>query len=413
MLRLFYSIGIYIASLVLQVLSLFNKKIKLGISGRKNTIKILKNKISATDKTIWMHCASLGEFEQGLPVLQELKLKFPEYKTVVSFFSPSGYEIKKNAPDADAVVYLPLDTPKNAKHFLNYVHPDLILFVKYEIWPNILLEAKKRDIKSLLISATFRADQSYFKWYGSLMKKALFSFEHIFTQDKNSKELIERIGYNSVSISGDTRFDRVSNQLKIDNTVDFIEEFINNETTTIVFGSSWPADDALFIPFINSNEDNIKYIIAPHNVKASYIESLIKQLKVEAICFSNMKGENLSEYKVFIIDTIGYLGKVYSYADVTYVGGAAGNTGLHNILEPAVFGMPIIIGKKYQKFPEAKILVHLNGISVVENANELNLTLSSLIKDEKQREAQGTINSDFVKNNKGAVRQILDYISTE
>ena len=412
MLRLFYSIGIYIASLVLQVLSLFNKKIKLGISGRKNTIKILKNKISATDKTIWMHCASLGEFEQGLPVLQELKLRFPEYKTVVSFFSPSGYEIKKNTPDADAVVYLPLDTPKNAKRFLNYVHPDLILFVKYEIWPNILLEAKKRDIKSLLISATFRADQSYFKWYGSLMKKALFSFEHIFTQDKNSKELIERIGYNSVSISGDTRFDRVSNQLKTDNTVDFIEEFINKQTT-IVFGSSWPADDALFIPFINSNEDNIKYIIAPHNIKASYIESLIKQLKVEAICFSNMKGENLSEYKVFILDTIGYLGKVYSYADVTYVGGAAGNTGLHNILEPAVFGMPIIIGKKHQKFPEAEKLVQLNGVSAVENANELNLTLSSLIKDEKQREAQGTINSDFVKNNKGAVRQILDYISTE
>ncbi|WP_306420455.1 3-deoxy-D-manno-octulosonic acid transferase [uncultured Winogradskyella sp.] len=411
MLRLFYSIGIYLTSLVLQVLSLFNQKIKLGVSGRKNTFKILSNSISKLDKTIWMHCASLGEFEQGLPVLQGLKIKYPKHKVVVSFFSPSGYEVKKNTPHADIIVYLPLDTPKNAKRFIDSVHPDLILFVKYEIWPNIILEAKKRGIKSLLISATFRPSQSYFKWYGSLMRSALFSFEHIFTQDENSKKLIESIGYNSVSVSGDTRFDRVSNQLKIDNTVDFIEAFTKNNTS-IVFGSSWPADDSLFIPFINSNNnDSIKYIIAPHNIKASYIDSIVKQLNLKTVCFSNMNGKNLSEYKVFILDTIGYLGKVYSYADVAYVGGAVGHTGLHNILEPAVFGMPIIIGKNYQKFPEAKELVQLNGISVVKNVNELNDTLSSLIKDEKLRKEQGDINLEFVQKNKGAVKKILNHIS--
>ncbi|GGI56630.1 3-deoxy-D-manno-octulosonic acid transferase [Winogradskyella haliclonae] len=392
------------------MLSLFNQKIRLGVSGRKSTFKILSNNISRLDKTIWMHCASLGEFEQGLPVLQELKIKYPSHKIVVSFFSPSGYEVKKNTSNADAVVYLPLDTPKNAKRFIDSIHPDLILFVKYEVWPNIILEAKKRGIKSLLISATFRPSQSYFKWYGHLMRNALFSFEHIFTQDENSKKLIERIGYKSVSVSGDTRFDRVINQLKTDNTVDFIEEFTKNNTT-IVFGSSWPADDALFIPFINStSNDSVKYIIAPHNIKASYVDSITKQLKLKTVCFSNMHGKDLSEYNVFILDTIGYLGKVYSYADVAYVGGAAGNTGLHNILEPAVFGTPIIIGKNHKKFPEAEKLVQLNGVSVVKNSNELNNILSSFIKDEKLRKEQGNINLGFVQDNKGAVKKILTHI---
>jgi 3-deoxy-D-manno-octulosonic-acid transferase len=409
-LRLLYTIGIYLTGLVLKVISLFSSKIKLGVIGRAKTFDILKDKISTTDKTIWMHCASLGEFEQGLPLLQGLKKEYKNYKIIVSFFSPSGYQVKKDTPAADVVVYLPLDTPTNAKRFLDIVRPELILFVKYEIWPNIILEAKKRKIQSLLISATFRPKQVYFKWYGNLMRKALLSFNHIFTQDKDSKNLIKSIGYDSVTVSGDTRFDRVNQQLNVDNKVLFVEDFTGDKTT-IVFGSSWPADDELFIPFINSNTTNgIKYIIAPHNIKPGYINSIKKQLKVKTICFSEIDEKNLSDYDVFILDTIGYLGRVYSYADIAYVGGGAGHTGLHNILEPAVFGIPIVIGKNYNNFPEAEALVKLKGVTVVKNENEFNNVLTELLNNYSKQKVQGEINSSYIKRNIGAVIQIMDYI---
>lgn len=408
--RLFYTTGIYFTNLVLHIIALFNNKIKLGVTGRKQTFQILEDSITKNQKTIWMHCASLGEFEQGKPVLQALKSKFPKQQIIVSFFSPSGYENKKHTNNADIVVYLPLDTKQNAKRFLDIINPELILFVKYEIWPNILLEAKKRNLKSLLISATFRKKQSFFKWYGRFMKKALFTFDHIFTQDETSKQLIESIGYTDVSISGDTRLDRVYQQLQIDNTVDFIENFKNNETC-IVFGSSWAADDVLFIPFIN-NSTRYKFIIAPHNIKPSYIESLKKQLKVKTVCFSEIEDKNLSEYQVFILDTIGYLTKVYNYADIAYVGGAAGNTGLHNTLEAAVFGIPIIIGKNYEKFPEAKKMIKTGGMTSIITKEEFNTTLLNLLENENLRKDKGFKNELFVKENKGAVIQILDYIRT-
>ncbi len=407
--KFFYTIGIYITDLVLQVVALFNQKIRLGVNGRKHTFDILESSISKDDMVIWMHCASLGEYEQGLPVLKALKIKYTDYKTVVSFFSPSGYEVKKDSNDIDTAVYIPLDTPKNAKRFLNLVNPKLIVFVKYDIWPNILLEAKKRQLKSILISATFRPQQPYFKWYGKLMRKALFTFEHIFTQDENSKQLIESIGYNSVSVSGDTRFDRVSSQLKMNNTVSFIKDFIEDKTT-IVFGSSWPADDSLFIPFINSNtHKNVKYIIAPHTIKDSYIDTLVNQIDLKVIRFSEMQGKSLSDYNVFILDTIGYLSRVYSYADIVYIGGGAGHTGLHNILEPAVFGTPILIGKNYKKFPEAKALIDLKGVLSVTNAKDMGLNLQKLINSKETRQEIGQINYNYIKKNTGAVDQILDY----
>lgn len=394
----------------MHLFALFNNKIKLGVKGRKKTFQILESSLSKTKKNIWMHCASLGEFEQGKPVLQRLKTEYPNHKIVVSFFSPSGYENKKNSKEADVMIYLPLDTKQNAKRFLNIVNPELILFVKYEIWPNFLFEAKKQHLKTLLISATFRKKQSFFKWYGFFMKKALFTFNHIFTQDNASKKLIKDIGYNSVSVSGDTRFDRVYQQLKTDNTIKFIKDFKDNKPC-VVFGSSWPADDALFMSFINNSTEN-KFIIAPHNIKPSYIESLKKQLNVKTVCFSNMKDKNLSEYQVFILDKIGYLGKVYSYANIAYVGGAAGNTGLHNVLEAAVFGIPIIIGKNYDKFPEAKEMIKLGGVTSISNKKEFNTRLSKFLKDENIRNKTGSKNYAFVEKNRGAVVQILDFIRT-
>ncbi len=383
----------------------------MGVNGRKNTFSKLENAINPQDKIFWFHCASLGEYEQGLPVFEALKANHPDYKIVLSFFSPSGYEVRKNAEIADIVVYIPLDTSTNAKRFLDLINPDYILFIKYEIWPNFLHEIKKRDLKAILISAVFRKDQAFFKWYGSYIKSALFGFNHIFTQDENSKSLLEHINYNSVSVSGDTRFDRVSNQLKIDNTVSFIETF-KDKKLCAVFGSTWPEDDKLYLDFINSNENSeVKFVIAPHDIKPSYIASLKTQLNVKTICYSELTAHvNLADYKVFILDTIGYLSKVYSYADIAYVGGGAGKTGLHNILEPAVFGIPIIIGKNYDKFPEAKMLIDLGGVTSVAGSLAFKPVLNALISDDVLRKNQGGVTTSFIEANKGAVLRIMDYL---
>ncbi|MDH7911649.1 glycosyltransferase N-terminal domain-containing protein [Winogradskyella sp. SYSU M77433] len=405
-----YSIAIYIASFIVKLLALFNPKLKQGVLGRKETFKKLETAISKNDKTFWFHCASLGEYEQGLPVFEALKVKHSDYKVVLSFFSPSGYEVRKNTKIADVVVYLPLDTKANAKRFLDLVHPNYIIFVKYEIWPNLLHEIKLRNLNAILISAVFRESQSFFKWYGSYTKSALFAFKHIFTQNESSKKHLENINYTNVSVSGDTRFDRVSNQLKVDNSVGFIEDFKGNNLC-IVFGSTWPDDDKLYIDYINHLKfQNLKIIIAPHNIKPSYISSLKSQIKTKSTCFSEMEKHNLSESNVFILDTIGYLSRAYSYADIAYVGGAAGTTGLHNVLEPAVFGIPIIIGKNYDKFPEAKSLIELGGISSVASSEDFKIVMDKLIQNPEKRETQGDINSNFILNNKGAVIQILDFI---
>jgi 3-deoxy-D-manno-octulosonic-acid transferase len=395
---------------MLRILAVFNQKLKLGVIGRKNTFRLLKNGIAKEHKTFWFHCASLGEYEQGLPVFKALRKTYPDHKVVLSFFSPSGYEVRKNTDVADVVVYLPLDTKRNAKRFLDLVNPDYIIFVKYEIWPNLLSEIKRRKAKAVLISALFRETQSFFKWYGKFMRNALKAFQYIFTQDEKSKFLLESFGFNNITVAGDTRFDRVSDQLAINNDIPFLEEFVSNNVC-IVFGSTWPADDELYIDYINSHSNNgTKFIIAPHNVKANYIEALKNQLKVKTVCYSEKKTKNLSEYGVFILDTIGYLSKAYSYASIAYVGGGAGTTGLHNILEPAVFGIPILIGKNYQKFPEAKSLIQLGGVKAVATNQEFENHLNALLKDESLRLKIGTINGNYIKENKGAVNQILDVI---
>ncbi len=392
-------------------MALFNGKIRSGVLGRRQTFRTLKENINPDDTYFWFHCASLGEFEQGLPVFEALKQNYPDYKVVLTFFSPSGYEVRKNTPIADIVVYLPLDTRANANAFLSIVNPQLTIFVKYEFWPNFLFELKKRNLNLYLISAVFRENQSFFKWYGGLMRQALLAFNHIFTQDEQSKALLKGIDYNHVTVSGDTRFDRVTKQLNQDNSVDFIERFIG-DAICMVLGSTWPDDDKLYLDYINSNTcDNLKFIIAPHNINSRYVNSLLKQLKVKTMCYSKMHPDtDLSGYQVFILDTIGYLSKVYSYADIAYVGGAAGTTGLHNILEPAVFGIPILIGKNYHKFPEAKQLITSGGVTVIKVPKDFKEQTDALISDKTLRVEQGQINSDFIRKNKGAVVQILNHI---
>lgn len=405
-----YSFGIYLASFALKIIANFNTKIKLGVQGRAETFTKLKSNIKPSDKTLWFHCASLGEYEQGLPVFSELQKDYPNHKIVLSFFSPSGFEIRKNAPFADVVIYLPLDSKAHAKRFLDIVNPELTIFVKYEIWPNILNELKKRRLKAVLISASFRENQSFFKWYGKHTKDALFAFNHIFTQNEASKTLLEKIGYTNATVSGDTRFDRVFNQLKQNNTLDFITEF-KGDNLCVVIGSSWPDDEKLIVNYINTEANkNVKFIIAPHNIKATQIEGLKNSISKDCVLYTEKEGKTLNDYKVLILDTIGLLTKVYNYADIAYIGGAMGTTGLHNTLEAAVFGVPIIIGKNHKKFPEAQNMIDNNGMISISNQSELTETLNLFVNDEEIRSQFGLNNFNFIKKNKGSVIQILNFL---
>jgi 3-deoxy-D-manno-octulosonic-acid transferase len=405
-LGLFYNIIVGFAAITVRLIGGFHKKIQKGQKGRSESYQILAQELKQTDKVIWMHCASLGEYEQGLPVFEALKKHYKDHKFVMTFFSPSGYEIRKNNPISDVVVYLPLDQKSEVKKFLDLTHPDLVVFVKYDLWPNYLLELKRRNITSILISALFRPSQAYFKFYGKWFKKLLFSFDHIFTQDSGSKALLNSIGYDAVTVSGDTRFDRVGNQTTTDNSLDFIAEFKNNQIC-IVAGSTWPEDELLLVEYINNCKDGIKFVIAPHNMDLNQIKSLTKRIQKPTVLYSNYKNETLNDKTIFVVDTIGLLTKIYNYADIAYVGGAMGTTGLHNTLEAATFGVPIVIGKNYKKFPEANAMLSKGGLFSIRTFESLESTLNMLVNDPKKRVECGRKNKDYIEVNKGASELIM------
>ena len=405
-----YNLSIYLASFGLRIVALFNKKMKLFVNGRKDVFEILQQKISSEDKTIWFHCASLGEFEQGVPIMEAIKKQRPDHKIVVSFFSPSGFEVKKNTPLADAVVYLPMDIRANAKKFLAAVRPTMALFVKYEFWPNYLFELQKKNVPTYLVSGVFRKDQIFFKSYGGFMRKALQSFDHFFLQDENSEELLKNIGFSNVTVSGDTRFDRVSHQIEMDNTLKFAEDFKGN-SLCIVCGSTWPEDEVVLLDYINAAPENVKFIIAPHKIEADKISDFTSKIVKKTVLHSNKDEVNISDYDVLIIDCIGLLSKLYSYADIAYVGGAMGSTGLHNILEPATFGVPIVIGKNYDEFPEAIRLRDLAGLFSIRNAPECSETLNKLVANKDFRTKTGMISGHFVNKNTGATAKIMRHIA--
>ncbi|MDO9593778.1 MAG: glycosyltransferase N-terminal domain-containing protein [Lutibacter sp.] len=406
-----YNLLILFASFVLKIMALFDKKIKLFIDGRKQTFSKLQQAISEKDEVIWMHCASLGEFEQGRPIIEKLKLKFPNRKVVLTFFSPSGYEVRKNYEYADVVCYLPLDSAKNAKRFLDIVHPKLAIFVKYEFWPNLLKELKARNIETLLISGIFRENQLFFKGYGAWMRKSLTSFSHFFVQDENSKKLLNSINFNNVTVSGDTRFDRVFEITQQNNKLPFIEEFIDNKYT-LVAGSTWKEDEMMLVDYINNKaSENEKFIIAPHNINSKDIAELKKSISKNVILFSEKDDKNLSDYQVFIIDTVGILTKIYSYATIAYVGGGFTKTGVHNVLEPATFGIPILIGPNYHKFNEAIDLVKNKACFVVDNSKELSLHLDKFFQSDEMRLKTGESAKKLVVDKTGATAKILEFIA--
>ncbi|MCM4160933.1 3-deoxy-D-manno-octulosonic acid transferase [Antarcticibacterium sp. W02-3] len=381
---------------------------KLFVRGRKESFSILKNNIQPGEKVIWFHVASLGEFEQGLPIMKVVKELFPAHKILVSFFSPSGYENKKNASIADVTVYLPLDTPGNARKFLDLVNPSHVIFVKYDFWPNYLYELQKREIPAILVSGGFHRSQIFFKPYGEWMRKSLKSFDHFFVQNEESKGLLGSIGFTNATVSGDTRFDRVAGQLEMDNTLDFAPVFINGKQC-IVAGSTWPEDEDLLGDFINSCGEEVKIIIAPHEIKPEKNRKL-KERFSGAMLLSEANSTILKEKRLLIIDNIGMLGKLYSYADVAYVGGAAGKTGLHNILEPATFGVPIVIGKNFDRFPEAQQLQKLAGLYSAATKEELSEVMEKLLQQKDFREKTGMIAGHFISSGKGATAIITSFI---
>lgn len=407
-----YNLTIEVVNLFFPVFGFFNRKLKKGIEGRKKTFDFLRQNISVEDTVFWFHCASLGEYEQGLPVFESLKKKNPNSKIVLSFFSPSGYEIRKKNPITPLVVYLPLDTKKNVSLFLELTHPKLVVFVKYDLWPNYLRSLKTKSIHTILISALFRKNQYFFSFFGGNSRALIFSFNHIFTQNNESKKLLNSIGYHSVTVSNDTRFDRVSNQLKLDNSLPVIEQFLNGEKA-LVAGSTWPEDDEIILPYINTIKHNLKFIIAPHNINPNYIRNLKQKLGNKAVLFSNYDKETLSKKQILIVDCIGILTKLYSYASIAYVGGGMGNSGLHNTLEAAVFGIPIIIGKNYNKFPEAKAMIQMGGLKSVSNKIEFKTLMGTFFSDPKYCEECGTINKSYVDKNKGATDKILSALESQ
>lgn len=393
------------ASAIIRVLAVVNSKLSLFVDGRKETLTTLKNTISKKDRVIWIHAASLGEYEQGLPVMEELKSNYPKHKIVLTFFSPSGFEVKKNSKVADVICYLPMDTKKNVDLFLDATHPELAIFIKYEIWPNYLSTLQERNTPILLISALFKENQIYFKWYGSFMRKSLNKFSHFFVQNEKSQGLLNTIGFQNVTIAGDTRFDRVSEIIKCDNSLDFMNQFKQHKFC-FVAGSTWPEDEKIITDYINQNTHEIKFVIAPHTIKPKHIESIKYSINKSTICYSELNDSKLKDFEVLIIDTIGLLTKIYSYADVAYVGGGFA-TGLHNTLEPAVFSIPVIIGPKFEGFAEAESLVQLEGVLSINNSSEFKAQLNRCYENEDFKLKTGQINYNYIHRKKGATQKIM------
>jgi 3-deoxy-D-manno-octulosonic-acid transferase len=408
--KLVYQFAVFLTAIFLPLIALFSKKIKLFVAGRKETfskIAALKNK-----KTIWFHAASLGEFEQARPIIEALKKKYKNHSILVTFFSPSGYEVRQHYDLAAVVCYLPLDSKANARKFVAAVNPTLVIFIKYEFWPNLLNELKKKEIKTILVSGILRENQLFFKSYGSFMRSSLQAFHHFFVQDKNSKELLNNNNFNAVTVAGDTRFDRVLEILEQDNSLDFINEF-KDSTYTIVAGSTWKEDEELLVDYINTEAtEDEKFIIAPHNIKPAAILELKRSIRKQTVLYSEKEGKNLSENQVFIIDTIGILTKIYAVADIAYVGGGL-KTGLHNILEPATFGIPVVIGNQYHKFKEAVDLVKIGGCISIKNQQEFTENFKMLKDDVGFRRLTGVINKKYIEHHLGATELVMNYLNTQ
>jgi len=407
--RVIYNIAIIKVRALMFILKYFNSKIRSFNNERKNVLKNLENSVSKNDNHIWIHVASLGEYEQGLPIFKEIKSLYKNHKIILSFFSSSGYEVRKNNSIGDLTIYLPLDSPYNAKKFISLLNLKMAFFVKYEFWPNYLQNLKNNNVPTYLLAGLFRENHWFFKWYGSGFLNLLkSSITHFFVQNKESKSLLASYNITNCTLMGDSRFDRVNSLLNQNNEIKNIKEFIGDKIC-LVAGSTWKEDESIMINSINDNND-LAWIIAPHQINKKQIKKFQDKLKCESIIHSNLNQNNITTAKVLIIDSIGLLTRLYSYSDISYVGGGMGNSGLHNILEPAIFKNPILIGKNYLNFPEAKNLIAENGAVSVKDAKEFKRILNELIENKRERIKMGKINFNYIKSNLGTTKNVISYL---
>jgi 3-deoxy-D-manno-octulosonic-acid transferase len=404
-----YTLSIHLYSLLIRLAAPFNIKAKQISQGRQKTFQELSAKIRHDKPIVWVHCASLGEFEQGRPIIETIRKDHPGHQILLTFFSPSGYEIRKNYDLADYICYLPADTKRNARKLLDLVKPEIVFFVKYEFWHHYLSELKRRDIPLYLVSAIFRENQQFFrntpwgKWY----RQMLFCFEHFFVQDEHSIKLLNQIGINNVTRAGDTRFDRVAEIARNGKHMPLIEKFKGNDLL-VVAGSTWKPDEELLAEYIHSHPET-KFIIAPHETKRANIDRLINLLKTTIICYTEATDETVMNKQVMIVDTIGVLSSIYRYADLAYIGGGFG-VGIHNTLEAAIFGMPIVFGPNYLKFNEATSMVKLGVAFPVSDSDSVNKILHQLLSDSDKRDLIAQECTKFTEQNLGATQIILNKV---
>lgn len=404
-----YRIFIRLYPFMIHIASPFNEKARLWIKGRKGVFDRMDHSINDNDKIIWMHCSSLGEFEQGRPLLEKLKSEYPAYKILLTFFSPSGYEVRKNYSGADYIFYLPTDSKKNATVLFDIVKPELIIFVKYEFWYYYLAQAQKRGIPLLLISAIFRKKQPFFSKYGAFHRSMLSCFTHLFVQNAESVSLLQSIGFNqNVSLSGDTRFDRVIEIAEGFQHISSIQHFCSG-SQVIVAGSTWLEDDKELAHYVNSR-NNVKFIIAPHNIGKSRLDECANLYKNSTFYSSLKDSRPAPKINTIIIDNIGMLSRLYKYATVCYVGGGFGADGVHNVLEAAVYGKPVVFGPEYEKFNEAIELTETGGGISIENALQLEATFDDFLSDNSGYAKKANASLNYVYSKRGSTENILRYI---
>jgi 3-deoxy-D-manno-octulosonic-acid transferase len=405
-----YNIFLFLFRAGTHIASLFNLKAKKWVEGRKDIFKTLEAAISVNDKVIWMHCASLGEFEQGRPVLEKLKEQYPSYKILLTFFSPSGYEVQKNYKVADWVFYLPMDSASNARRFLEITHPALVIFVKYEFWYYYLKKIKYRQIPFILVSAIFRKDMRSFKWMGGLQLKMLSRFEHIFLQNETSKQMLDDLKADAnYSVAGDTRFDRVIEIADKFQSLDLIENFCAGKKV-LVAGSTWTEDEDVLSKVSETlKQHNLKLIIAPHEINEDHLTE-IEKLFPGSIRYSQLTHHSpLATF--LIIDNIGMLSKLYRYGHICFIGGGFKPMGVHNVTEAAVYGKPVLMGPYISKYAEAVELVNCGGGFVINNDSELTTKINELMNDQNNKFAQSSKAAyDFIRKNAGAAGKVLLYI---
>ncbi len=405
--KLIYNIGILIYTLIVRIVSPVNRKAGLMVKGHKGWYEMLSAKVKVGEKYIWMHCASLGEFEQGRPVIEAIKKQMPQYRIILTFFSPSGYEVRKNYQHADIICYLPPDSPRNAEMFASLVNPEKVIFVKYEFWNNYISAVRRRNIKLYLISGIFREGQYFFRWYGAFFRKILQKFTWIFVQDQRSLDLLHSIGIRDCSLAGDTRFDRVKQIAGYAKDINVLEKFSGNEKIFLA-GSSWKQDEEIIATYINKYPQRMKWVFAPHEIDQSNLERLENLLRVKSVRFSEFE-EGPPDAMVLIIDNIGMLSSAYRYAYVAEVGGGFGK-GIHNILEPACWSIPVMFGPRHEKFREANDLIVCEGGKSFNGYKDFEKILDRWIFNEKEYKKAAESAGSYVKKNTGATGKIMEII---